>query len=40
VQAGAGIVADSEPKKEYDECQRKANAMLEALRAAERGQMA
>ncbi len=31
VQAGAGIVADSDPKREHDECLRKAEAMLRAL---------
>ena len=34
VQAGAGIVADSEPEKEYEECQNKAMAMLFAIREA------
>jgi anthranilate synthase component 1 len=33
VQAGAGIVADSDPEKEYQECMNKASALL---RAAER----
>jgi len=32
VQAGAGIVADSDPLSEYNETQRKAQAVLEALR--------
>ncbi|MDR3311217.1 MAG: chorismate-binding protein [Oscillospiraceae bacterium] len=31
VQAGAGIVADSVPDREYDECVRKAEAMMNAL---------
>ncbi|MDR2156515.1 MAG: chorismate-binding protein [Clostridiales Family XIII bacterium] len=31
VQAGAGIVADSVPAREYEECRRKAGAMVEAL---------
>lgn len=31
VQAGAGIVADSDPEKEYEECKNKAGAMLSAL---------
>ena len=31
VQAGAGIVADSDPAKEYDETVQKAQALLEAL---------
>ena len=34
VQAGAGIVAQSEPEKEYAECRNKALAMLEAIRAS------
>jgi anthranilate synthase component 1 len=34
VQAGAGIVADSVPEKEYAECLRKADAMMEALAEA------
>jgi anthranilate synthase component 1 len=34
VQAGAGIVADSVPKKEYRETQNKAKAVLEALKTA------
>jgi anthranilate synthase component 1 len=34
VQAGAGIVADSVPEKEYGECISKAQAMAGALRAA------
>ncbi|GHV53178.1 anthranilate synthase component I [Synergistales bacterium] len=32
VQAGAGIVADSVPEKEYEECLNKAGAMMDALR--------
>jgi len=34
VQAAAGIVADSDPEKEYKECQNKARAVLEAIREA------
>lgn len=34
VQAGAGIVADSVPKKEYEECENKAGAVMEAIRRA------
>ncbi|MCX7773705.1 MAG: anthranilate synthase component I [Clostridia bacterium] len=34
VQAGAGIVADSDPETEYEESQNKAMAMLNALREA------
>lgn len=32
VQAGAGIVADSDPEKEYEECENKAGAIIEAIR--------
>ncbi len=35
VQAGAGIVADSVPQSEYEECHHKAAAVLRAVRAAE-----
>jgi anthranilate synthase component 1 len=34
VQAGAGVVADSEPSREYDECVDKATAVLAAISAA------
>jgi anthranilate synthase component 1 len=34
VQAGAGIVADSVPEREYEECLRKAGAMLQAVGGA------
>jgi anthranilate synthase component 1 len=37
VQAGAGIVFDSAPDREHDECVNKASAALEALRLASRG---
>jgi len=37
VQAGAGIVADSNPEKEYKETLNKAKAMLAAIREAEKG---
>jgi len=37
LQAGAGIVADSVPSFEYQECMNKAKAMLEAFEMAERG---
>ena len=37
IQAGAGIVADSEPKREYDETCNKARAMMKAIELAERG---
>jgi anthranilate synthase component 1 len=34
VQAGAGIVADSDPRREDDECGQKAQALLVAVAAA------
>jgi len=34
VQAGAGIVADSNPVSEYEECLNKAAAVLGAIKAA------
>jgi anthranilate synthase component 1 len=34
VQVGAGIVADSEPEREYDECRHKAAALHHALELA------
>jgi len=37
VQAGAGIVADSDPEQEDQECKNKAQAMLRAIQAAGRG---
>jgi anthranilate synthase component 1 len=37
IQAGAGIVADSEPEREYDETCNKARAMMKAVELAERG---
>jgi anthranilate synthase component 1 len=37
VQAGAGIVADSDPEKEYQETVNKAKAMVSAVEMAERG---
>ncbi|HBT20504.1 MAG TPA: anthranilate synthase component I [Peptococcaceae bacterium] len=36
VQVGAGIVADSKPDKEYEECINKGKALISALYAAER----
>jgi len=36
VQAGAGIVADSDPAREYEETENKASAVLKALAIAER----
>jgi anthranilate synthase component 1 len=37
LQAGAGIVADSVPSREYDECVNKARALVRAVELAERG---
>jgi anthranilate synthase component I len=37
VQAGAGIVADSVPEREYDECLNKAQALLRAVEKARHG---
>ena len=37
VQAGAGIVWDSDPETEYEETLRKAKAMLEAIKQGEVG---
>jgi len=37
VQAGAGIVADSVPEREYEETLNKARALLLAVQIAERG---
>jgi anthranilate synthase component 1 len=37
VQAGAGIVADSVPAKEYEETINKARALLRAIEVAEAG---
>ncbi len=37
VQAGAGIVADSVPEREYEETVNKARALLRAIELAERG---
>ncbi len=39
VQAGAGIVADSQPAREYQETLNKAQGMLQAMELAERGLM-
>lgn len=39
LQAGAGIVADSDPAREYEETENKLRALARALRAAEQGQM-
>ncbi len=35
IQAGAGIVADSDPEREHAECVNKARAMIQAIRLAE-----
>src|SRR4029077_17282449 len=37
VQAGAGIVADSDPKKEYQETANKAKALLKAIELSSTG---
>ena len=37
VQAGSGIVADSDPTKEFEECLNKARALMVAVEQAERG---
>ena len=37
VQAGAGIVADSQPAREYQETINKAQGMLKAIDASDRG---
>jgi anthranilate synthase component 1 len=37
VQAGAGVVADSVPEREYEETLNKARALLNAIEMAERG---
>lgn len=39
LQAGAGIVADSDPTKEHQECHNKARGTAEAIKYAERGLM-
>jgi len=31
LQAGAGVVADSDPQREYEECMNKAKAVLKAV---------
>ncbi|MCE5252183.1 anthranilate synthase component I [bacterium] len=40
IQAGAGIVADSDPESEYQECVNKAMAMFRAIDMAENGELA
>jgi anthranilate synthase component I len=37
LQAGAGIVADSEPEREFEECRNKAEALLRAVEMARKG---
>lgn len=37
VRSGAGIVADSQPEKEFQECINKAQAVIEAIELAQRG---
>ena len=38
IQAGAGIVADSDPEREYQECMNKAMALFKAIAMAENGE--
>ena len=40
IQAGAGIVADSDPESEYRECVNKASALFRAIDLAESGELA
>ena len=37
VQAGGGIVADSVPEKEFEECRNKARAVIQAMEQAQEG---
>ena len=37
IQAGAGIVADSDPKREWDETMNKGRAIFRAVSMAEKG---
>jgi anthranilate synthase component 1 len=37
IEAGAGIVSDSVPAKEYEECLNKARALFRAIELAEKG---
>jgi anthranilate synthase component 1 len=39
IQAGAGIVADSKPDREYQECRHKAEALFRAVRMAQGGEL-
>jgi anthranilate/para-aminobenzoate synthase component I len=39
IQAGAGIVADSDPAREHHECLNKARALAVAVERAERGEL-
>lgn len=39
VRSGAGIVADSIPEKEYEECVHKANAVVDALKQAQEAEL-
>jgi anthranilate synthase component 1 len=39
VQSGAGVVADSDPEKEYNECSQKARAVINALQIAQEGKL-
>ena len=37
IRSGAGIVADSVPEKEFEECANKARAVIQAIQEAEEG---
>ena len=37
IRSGAGIVADSEPEKEFEECRNKARAVVQAIQRAQEG---
>ena len=39
IQAGAGIVADSVPEREYEETMNKAQGMIKAIEMAESGRL-
>ena len=37
IRSGAGIVADSVPEKEFEECRNKARAVIQAMEQAQEG---
>ena len=39
VSSGAGIVADSQPEKEFQECCQKAAAIMDALKCSQGGKL-